>query len=159
MVSNYIVNLIKREKRYSFVGVMFHARQDKLLVPPSQTISPSPTIHAHQRANIHTNKKFQSRIQNLTILIVTKAPYATNLATNLKPIYTGMPSLFARAFALTLISLQSSFLIFFCAVRIFTMPLRVAATAIKKAFLFAFICACSALSTIAFACATSSSCL
>ena len=42
MVFNYIANLIKREKRYSFVGVMFHARQDKLLMPDTLESASQP---------------------------------------------------------------------------------------------------------------------
>ena len=55
-----------------------------------------------------------------------------------------MLSLFARAFALTLISLQG-FLSLSCTARTFTRSLRLVSTALQNAFIYAY----SALSTIA----------
>ena len=84
-------------------------------------------------------KKSQSTVYNLTASI-TEAPCT-------QPRHVGCP-----------ISFQSS-LSFFYTVRTLTMSLYAVATVVKRTLLFAFICVCSALFTIAFACTSSSSCL
>ena len=132
-------------------------------VPHTPTIIPNPTIIARYKAEMHANeqictltKKVQSRIHNLTISI-TKAPRQQSIATKAIYLHRYAES-FCPRLALALISLHSTFLSFFCAVRIFTISLHMVATAVKKSFLFAFIYACSALSTIAFAYTSSSTC-